>query len=52
MLIKKMNFQYNFRMSFLVMVTFFVTFLVISILQNIYAENDFDVEIPYYYFYD
>jgi subtilisin family serine protease len=47
-----MNFQYNFRMSFLVMVTLFVTFLVISILQNIYAENDFDVEIPYYYFYN
>ena len=52
MLIKKMDFQYNFRMSFLVMVTFFVTFLVITILQNIYAENDLDIEIPFYYFYN
>src|SRR5918993_760192 len=47
-----MNFQYNFRMSFLVMVTFFVAFLVITILQNIYAENDLDIEIPFYYFYN
>src|SRR5688500_177401 len=47
-----MNLQYNFRMSFLGMVTFFVAFLVITILQNIYAENDLDIEIPFYYFYN
>ncbi len=47
-----MNFQYNVRMSFLVLVTFFVAFLVITVLQNIYAENDLDIEIPFYYFYN
>ena len=46
-----MNFQY-FRMGFLVMITIFVTFLVIPILYNIYAENDLDIEIPFYYFYN
>ena len=46
-----MNFQY-FRMGFLVMITIFVTFLVIPILHNIYAENDLDIEIPFYYFYN
>ena len=34
------------------MITIFVIFLVIPILQKIYAENDFDIEIPFYYFYN
>ena len=47
-----MNLQYNFRMSFLVIITTFGIFLVIPILENTYAENDFDIEIPFYYFHN
>src|SRR5215212_3585198 len=46
-----MNFQY-FRMRFLVTIAIFVTFLIIPILHNIYAENVFDIEIPFYYFHN
>jgi subtilisin len=50
MLIKKMNLPYNFKMSFLAMITTFVIFLVIPISENIYAEKESDIEIPFYYF--
>ena len=36
-----MNLQYKFRISFLIMIAFFGIFLVIPILENIYAEDDF-----------
>lgn len=36
-----MNRQYKFGMSFLIIIAFFGIFLVISILENIYAEDDF-----------
>lgn len=36
-----MDLQYNFSMSFLIIIAFFGIFLVISILENIYAEDDF-----------
>jgi Peptidase inhibitor I9 len=36
-----MNFQYNFRMSFLIIIGFLEIFLVFSISKNIYAEDDF-----------
>ena len=36
-----MNLQYKFSMSFLIIIAFFGIFLVISILENIYAEDDF-----------
>jgi subtilisin family serine protease len=39
-------------MSFLVIITTFGIFLVIPILENTYAENDFDIEIPFYYFHN
>jgi hypothetical protein len=35
-----MNFQYNFKISFLIIIGFFGIFLVISITKNIYAEDD------------
>ena len=47
-----MNFQHIFRMSFLLMIPIFITFLVMPILENVYAENDFDIEIPFYYSYN
>jgi subtilisin len=47
-----MNFQYIFRMSFLLMISIFITLLVMPILENVYAENDFDIEIPFYYSYN
>jgi subtilisin len=47
-----MNFQRIFRMSFLLMIPIFITFLVMPILENVYAENDFDIEIPFYYSYN
>ena len=34
-----MNLQYNFRISFLVMITIFGIFLVFPLLENIYAEE-------------
>ena len=37
-----MNFRYNFRMGFLIIIGFFGIFLVISIPKNIYAEDDFN----------
>ena len=36
-----MNLQHNFKMSFLIIIAFFGIFLVISILENTYAEDDF-----------
>ncbi len=36
-----MNLQYKFRISFLIMIAFFGIILVIPILENIYAEDDF-----------
>ena len=47
-----MNLQYNFRMNFLVTITIFGIFLAIPILENTYAENDFDIEIPFYYLHN
>jgi subtilisin len=47
-----MNFHHIFRMSFLLMIPIFITFLVMPILENVYAENDFDIEIPFYYSYN
>jgi subtilisin len=47
-----MNFQHIFRMSFLLMIPIFMMFLVMPILENVYAENDFDIEIPFYYSYN
>ena len=35
----KMNLQYNFRISFLVMITIFGIFLVFPLLENTYAEE-------------
>ena len=34
------------------MIPIFITFLVMPILENVYAENDFDIEIPFYYSYN
>ena len=34
------------------MIPIFITFLVMPILKNVYAENDFDIEIPFYYSYN
>jgi subtilisin len=39
-------------MSFLLMISIFITLLVMPILENVYAENDFDIEIPFYYSYN
>ena len=47
-----MNLQYNFRMNFLVIITIFGIFLVIPIFENVYAENNFDIEIPFYYLHN
>jgi len=50
MLIKKMKLQFNFKMSFLVMITIFVIFLVMPISENTYAEKESGIDIPFYYF--
>ena len=47
-----MNFQYNFRMTFLVIITVCSIFLVIPILENTYAEDNFEKQIPFNYFYN
>ncbi len=47
-----MNLQYNSRMNFLVIITIFGIFLVIPIFENVYAENNFDIEIPFYYLHN
>ena len=48
----KMNFQYNFRRNFLVIITICSIFLVIPILENTYAEDNFEKQIPFNYFYN
>ena len=48
----KMNFQYNFRRNFLVIITVCSIFLVIPILENTYAEDNFEKQIPFNYFYN
>ena len=47
-----MNFQYNFRRNFLVIITVCSIFLVIPILENTYAEDNFEKQIPFNYFYN
>jgi subtilisin family serine protease len=47
-----MNFQYNFRMTFLVIITVCSIFLVIPILENTYAEDNFEKQFPFNYFYN
>jgi subtilisin len=50
MLEEKKNFQYNFNIIFIVRISIFIIFLSIPILENAHAENDLDIEIPFYYF--
>ena len=47
-----MNFQYNFRRNFLVIITVCSIFLVIPILENTYAEDNFDKQFLFNYFYN
>src|SRR5215203_4416708 len=56
MLIERMNFQYNFRRSFLTIVIIFGIFFV-AIMENIYAEDDDnnvigDTKLPFNHFYN
>src|SRR5215211_7179309 len=55
MLIERMNFQYNFRRSFLTIVIIFGIFFV-AIMENIYAEDDDNVvgdrKLPFNHFYN
>ena len=52
MLVEKKNFQYNFNRIFLpIHISVFIIFVSIPIIENAHAENnDFDIEIPFYYF--
>jgi subtilisin len=55
MLIARMNFYYNFRRSFLIIVVIFGIFFV-AILENIYAEEEYndvgDTKLPFNQFYN
>ena len=55
MLIERINFQYNFRRSFLTIVIIFGIFFV-AIMENIYAEDDDNVvgdrKLPFNHFYN
>ncbi len=51
MLEEKKNFQYNFNIIFiLIHISIFTIFISIPIIENALAENNLDIEIPFYYF--
>jgi subtilisin family serine protease len=53
MLSEKNNFQYNFNMIFLLVhISVFIIFISLPIIENAHAENDLDIEIPFYYFHN
>ncbi|HEU4481797.1 MAG TPA: S8 family serine peptidase [Nitrososphaeraceae archaeon] len=47
-----MNFQYNFRRNFLVMITVCGIFLVIPLFGNTYADDNFEKQFLFNYFYN
>ena len=47
----KMNLQYNFRRNFLVVITVCGIFLVIPMFENTYAEDNFEKQFLFNYFY-
>ncbi len=47
-----MNFQYNFRRNFLVMITVCGIFLVIPMFGNTYADDNFEKQFLFNYFYN
>jgi subtilisin len=47
-----MNFQFNFRRNFLGMITVCGIFLVIPLLENIHAEDNFEKQFLFNYFYN
>src|SRR5215203_3852267 len=53
MLIENINFLYIYKIILSIIISIFIIFLIIIIQENVYAENnDFDIEIPFYYLHN